>query len=351
MSDSVLQAELAVAKAQLALAQAQEAARAQVAAAVDASSTQKAESGKAAIDQQDCASTQVREDGIKHATSTDIIEEAPKRVDGDTHAEVWTKLLEEPFTLDARESAVHGIDSTTTDAEVDTQPDNDDLRVARELAEASEDENVAEVGDKRASERASKTRRSSARTRRVATRAILAEEDDAETLGSVTPASKRKRSEIEELSSSGEEMENDDTLGAEEVLAVALNKGAAPKGPAFEFADCVMRFAAFAFSYASLWGKDHQEAVFSMIKPLVQLELAHWFELGHEMPGLPSSAISWVSQRRAACKIDDPSYVRNALKEAHLEHKMLSCMSTLRSLKFADVALMHGRRGYILLVR
>ncbi|VDC07781.1 unnamed protein product [Peniophora sp. CBMAI 1063] len=367
MSEAILQAELAVAKAQLALAQAQEAARIQgadvvnkgAADAADTASTSAADassvlgamdSGKAASDKHGSASPLVHEEAGKDATSAKMTEDAVNCVDASPHAETWTQLVEEPFRHDARDSTAHDID-LTTDAEVETQLDIDNQYVARELAEASEDEDAAELGDRHTSERAVKTRRSSAQTGRAATQMILADEDDTETARSATPAPKRKRGDIEEQSSCGEDEENDDELGAEDVLVVALNKGAAPKGPVFEFADSVMRFAAFAFSYASLWGKEQQELVVLMIKPLVQLELAHWFEPGQEMPGLPPSAVSWISHRRAACKIDDPSYVRSTLKEAHLEHKMLSCMSTIRSLKFADVALMHGRRGYILLVR
>ncbi|VDB90418.1 unnamed protein product [Peniophora sp. CBMAI 1063] len=382
MSEAILQAELAVAKAQLALAQAQEAARAKLmiavneVAAITSNSAAGAssyvpdavDSSRAPSDKRDCTPTAgVEEAAGKGARSANIIEGATNCGNDSTHVETWTKLVEEPFADDARDPAVPDIDLTvdaidardfvvpdidlTSDAELDTQPDVDNQQLTRELAEASEDGDVTELGDKRGSERAEKTRRSSARVGRVATRAILAKEDNAETTESATSASKRKMSATGGQSSCEELEEEGDEVGAGGVLTVALNKGAAPKGSVFEFADSVMRFAAFAFAYASLWGPDHQELVISMIKPLVQLELAHRFELGQEMPGLPPSAISWISSRRAACKVDDPSYVRNALKEIHLEHKMLSCISTLRSVKFADVALMHGRRGYILLVR
>ncbi|VDB91555.1 unnamed protein product [Peniophora sp. CBMAI 1063] len=375
MSEAILRAELAVAKAQLALAQAQEATRVQDANTVNKGAADKATPGgsvaadkeadaagallvpdvmgsdRTASDKEDSSSTAVCEEASKNVISAEIVKgDATNYGNDGAHTETWAKLIEEPFRNDAGDAAGLDVD-ISSDVEVDMQPNVDSLRVAHELAEASEDDHPAELSDQRASELTAKKGRSSARAARAATQAVLAEENNAETAESVTSTPKRKRSATDGRSSDGEDEEDEDLDAGPGVFIVALNKGAAPKGPIFEFADSVMRFAAFAFAYASLWGNEHHALVISMIKPLVQLELAHRFELGHEMPGLPPSAVSWITHRRAACKIDDPSYVRGALKEAHLEHKMLSCMSTLRSLTFADVALMHGRRGYILLVR
>lgn len=100
---------------------------------------------------------------------------------------------------------------------------------------------------------------------------VEVESDDKDVKG------KRKRGRAEQESSDGEDGEERDELASDGNSVP--NKGLAPKGGQFDYAERVLKFCAFAWSYASLWGSAEQALVLSMISPLARLETKNGFEV------------------------------------------------------------------------
>ncbi|KZV74320.1 hypothetical protein PENSPDRAFT_662506 [Peniophora sp. CONT] len=248
---------------------------------------------------------------------------------------LWAKIIDTPYT-DIK------IEGAPLQADADAVQDADQPS-ADSVIDISEDE-TAVLSSARSMRIAAKSSREGAR------RAL---EHDAEVEKEERPKTNLKRKMVEEDNYEASEEENDvDELGRDEDRGeeVVPNGGLAPKGGIFDYADVLMRFAAFVWAFGSLYGEQVQALMFSMANALVRLEMVKSFEAGEDLPALPPCALAWMTNRRAACIVHTPEYVRDKFNESHFELQMLYCLSVVRELKFEDAAGMHGRRGFVLLV-
>lgn len=114
---------------------------------------------------------------------------------------------------------------------------------------------------------------------------------------------KRKAGDDENYEGDDEDKEKDELAEDEASLDdFVYNKGLAPKGGTFEYAEYVMRFGSFAWAYGSFWGREDQERILSMVRPLIRLELAHGFKVSVSAV-VPTLGLTQLFRTAMACQV------------------------------------------------